>query len=241
LTPLEWLSAELVVVVGSVLQGAVGFGLGLLGAPLLVILDPSLVPGPLLAAALFLSILVAFRDHRAIDLRGVSWALVGRVPGTFLGAVVVAVVPRKETSLLVGAMVLVAVGLVATGARIARSRRALFGAGTLSGFMATTSSVGGPPIALLYQDSHGHQVRGTLSGFFLVGLVISLGALALIGRFGRSEIVSSVLLFPAVLFGFLLSARIAAVLDRGHTRTAILVASGLAGLAVVIEALLSRT
>jgi hypothetical protein len=199
------------------------------------------VPGPLLAAALFLSILVAFRDHRAIDLRGVSWALVGRVPGTFLGAVVVAVVPRKETSLLVGAMVLVAVGLVATGARIARSRRALFGAGTLSGFMATTSSVGGPPIALLYQDSHGHQVRGTLSGFFLVGLVISLGALALIGRFGRSEIVSSVLLFPAVLFGFLLSARIAAVLDRGHTRTAILVASGLAGLAVVIEALLSRT
>jgi hypothetical protein len=163
------------------------------------------------------------------------------VPGTFLGAVVVAVVPRKETSLLVGAMVLVAVGLVATGARIARSRRALFGAGTLSGFMATTSSVGGPPIALLYQDSHGHQVRGTLSGFFLVGLVISLGALALIGRFGRSEIVSSVLLFPAVLFGFLLSARIAAVLDRGHTRRAILVASGLAGLAVVIEALLSRT
>jgi hypothetical protein len=49
------------------------------------------------------------------------------------------------------------------------------------------------------------------------------------------------LLFPAVLFGFLLSARIAAVLDRGHTRRAILVASGLAGLAVVIEALLSRT
>ena len=241
MTPLEWLFVEVVVIVGSVLQGAVGFGIGLLGAPLLVILDPSLVPGPLLAAALFLSILVAFRDHREIDLRGVRWALVGRVPGTILGAAVVAAIPRRETSLLVGAMVLVAVGLTGMGARVARSRPALFGAGTLSGFMATTSSVGGPPIALLYQDSQGDRVRGTLSGFFLVGLVISLGALALVGRFGRSEILSSILLFPAVLVGFLLSARVAAVLDRGHTRKAILAASALAGLAVAIEALVSRT
>jgi uncharacterized membrane protein YfcA len=239
LTPLEWLSAALVVVVGSVLQGAVGFGLGLLGAPLLVILDPSLVPGPLLASALLLSILVAFREHRTIDFRGVGWALAGRVPGTFLGAAVVAAVPRQQTSLLVGAMVLVAVVFFATGTRVARTRPSLFGAGTLSGFMATTSSIGGPAIALLYQDSHGGRVRGTLSGFFLVGLVLSLAALALVGRFGWSEMVSSVSLFPAVVVGFLLSARVAAVLDRGHTRTAILAASGLAGLAVFLEALVS--
>lgn len=240
MTPLEWLFAEFVVALGSVLQGAIGFGLGLLGAPLLSILDPSLVPGPLLAAALLLSILVALREHRAVDFRGVRWALLGRVPGTILGAAVIAAIPRRETSLLVGAMVLVAVALVGTGARVARSRPALFGAGTLSGFMATTASIGGPPIALLYQDSQGDRVRGTLSGFFLVGLLISLGALALVGRFGRSEILSALLLFPAVLVGFLLSARIAAVLDRGHTRKATLAASALAGLAVVIQALVTR-
>jgi uncharacterized membrane protein YfcA len=239
LTPLEWVFTEAVVVLGSALQGAVGFGLGLLGAPLLVIVDPSLVPGPLLAAALFLTILVALREHPAIDFRGVSWALVGRVPGTFLGAAVIAAIPRRETALLVGAMVLVAVGLVATGARVARTRPALFGAGTVSGFMATTSSIGGPAIALLYQDSHGGKVRGTLSGFFLVGLVISLSALSLVGRFGRAEIVSSLTLFPAVAVGFLLSARIAAVLDRGHTRKAILAISALAGAAVIAEAIVS--
>jgi uncharacterized membrane protein YfcA len=237
LTPLEWLFVELVVVVGSIFQGAVGFGLGLLGAPLLVMVNPSLVPGPLLASALFLSFLVALREHRSIDIRGVGWALAGRVPGTFLGAAVIAAIPRRETSFLVGAMVLVAVGLVGTGARVVRSRPALFGAGTLSGFMATTSSIGGPPIALLYQDSEGGRIRGTLSGFFLVGLVLSLAALSLVGRFGRYEILSSVTHFPAVLVGFLLSARIAAVLDRGHTRKVILGASALAGLAVVVQAL----
>lgn len=241
MTPLEWVVAEIVVVVGSVIQGAVGFGLGLLGAPLLVVLDPSLVPGPLLASALFLSILVAFREHRAIDLRGVGWALAGRVPGTLLGAAVIASIPRRETSLLVGAMVLVAVALVATGTRVERTRPALFGAGTLSGFMATTSSIGGPPVALLYLDSHGGRVRGTLTGFFLVGLVISISAVALVGRFGRAEILSSLLLLPAVVIGFLLSSRVAVILDRGYTRTVLLAASGLAGLAVLIEAAVSRT
>jgi uncharacterized membrane protein YfcA len=233
---LEWLLAEAVVLVGSVLQGSVGFGLGLLAAPVLVILDPSLVPGPVLASSLFLSILVAFREHPSIDLHGVGWALVGRIPGTFLGAAVLALIPRKETSLLVGAMVLLAVVLVATGARVTRTRRALLGAGALSGFMATTTSIGGPPMALLYQDSGGNRVRGTLSGFFLVGLVIALGALSLVGRFGPAEVLSSVLLLPAVLAGFLVSLRVAAILDQGHTRKAVLTASALAGLAAVIEA-----
>jgi hypothetical protein len=232
---------ETVVLVGSVLQGAIGFGLGLLGAPLLVILDPTLVPGPLLAAALFLSILIAIREHQTIDLRGVSWALVGRVPGTFAGAAVLAAIPRRETALLVGVMVLVAVGLVGAGARVARTGPALFGAGTLSGFMATTSSIGGPPIALLYQDSQGGRIRGTLSGFFLVGLVISLGALSFVGRFGRPEALATLYLLPAVGAGFLLSTRVAAILDRGHTRKAILWSSGLAGLAVVVQGILSRT
>jgi hypothetical protein len=235
LTPLEFIFVEAVVLVGSVLQGAIGFGLGLLGAPLLVLLDPGLVPGPLLAAALFLSILIAIREHQTIDLRGVSWALVGRVPGTFAGAAVLAAIPRRETSFLVG------VGLVGAGARVARSAPALFGAGTLSGFMATTSSIGGPPIALLYQDTQGGRIRGTLSGFFLVGLVISLGALSFVGRFGRPEIRATLYLLPAVGAGFLLSTRVAAFLDRGHTRKAILWSSGLAGIAVVVQGILSRT
>jgi uncharacterized membrane protein YfcA len=199
------------------------------------------VPGPLLAAALFLSILMALREHRSVDFRGVGWALVGRVPGTILGAAVLAAIPRRETALLVGAMVLLAVFLVSTGTRVVRTPSALLGAGVLSGFMSTTSSIGGPPVALLYQDSQGNRLRGTLSGFFLVGIAISLTALSLVGRFGVPEVFSSLLLFPAVGVGFLASTRVAAVLDRGHTRTVILVSSALAGAGVILEALVSRS
>ncbi len=239
MTPLEWLIAGVIVFAGAVLQGAVGFGLGMLAAPLLVLLDPLLVPGPLLSTALGLTILIAVRERRTIDFRGVGWALVGRVPGAVAGALVVAAVPPRQTHLVVGVMVFIAVGIVASGARVPRTRPALVGAGTLSGFMATTASIGGPAMAVLYQDSSGRRIRGTLSGFFLVGLLVSLSALAFVGRFGVPEMKASLFLCPGALAGFLVSGRVARALDGGHTRTAVLVVSTLAGLSVLVEAFLS--
>jgi uncharacterized membrane protein YfcA len=107
------------------------------------------MPGPLLATALFLSILMALRNHESVDLRGVGWALVGRVPGTVIGATVVAAIPPREMKFQVGAMVLLAVLHVGAGTRVVRTPGALFGAGVLSGILSTTSSIGGPPVALL--------------------------------------------------------------------------------------------
>lgn len=241
MTPFEWLIAGVIVFAGSVLQGAVGFGVGMLAAPLLVLLDPMLVPGPLLSTALVLTMLIAVRERRGIDFHGVGWALVGRLPGAVAGAAVVAAVPPRQTSLVVGAMVLVAVAIVASGAHVPRTRRALVGAGGLSGFMATTASIGGPAMAVLYQDSSGNRIRGTLSGFFLVGLLFSIAALAFVGRFGTKEMVASLLLWPGAVAGFFASGRFARALDRGHTRTAVLVVSSLAGLSVLVEALVSRS
>ena len=45
------LVAGLAVTVGSILQGSVGFGLGMVAAPVLAFLEPQLVPAPLLICA----------------------------------------------------------------------------------------------------------------------------------------------------------------------------------------------
>ena len=165
----ELVGASVVVMVGATLQGSVGFGFGMLAAPLLVLVDPGFVPAPLLCAALVLTILVAHRERHAIDFRGIGWALCGRIPGTVLGAATMAVADPKTTSLLVGGFVLVAVAIVGYRIRLQRTRPVLVGAGTLSGFMGTTTSIGGPPLAVLYHDAAGAELRGTMSGFFVVG------------------------------------------------------------------------
>lgn len=236
--PFDLVAAGAVAAVGAILQGSVGFGLGMLAAPLLVLIDPAFVPAPLLTAALALTVLVTYRERRAIDLDGVGWVLAGRLPGTILGAAIMAVAPQRATNLLVGVVVFIGVALIGSGVSLPHSRPVLFGAGTLSGIMGTTTSIGGPPIAALYHDAPGDKIRGTMSGLFTVGLVIALTALAVVGRFGRTELYLAGWLLPGTVLGYAVSGYIAPILDRGRTRLAVLTVSALAGVSVIVRALI---
>ena len=179
--------ATIIVTIGATLQGSVGFGLGMFAAPLLLLFAPALVPGPLLCSSAALTLLLTHREWRAIQIGEVKWALVGRIAGVAIAVSVLAVVPADRISVLLGALVLIAVGVSMSGIHPRVSRRTLLGAGTLSGFMGTAVSIGGPPMALLYQHESGPRIRGTLSAYFVSGVSISLVGLSLLGRFGFTE------------------------------------------------------
>ncbi len=232
--PVEIAVVAAVVLVGALLQGTVGFGLNLVAAPVLVLLEPRLVPGPLLLCALVLTLAMTWRERRAADLSGLGWAMVGRLPGTAAGAGAVALLPARGLALALGGTVLAGVAMSAAGRRFPPSRPTLVTAGAVSGLMGTATSIGGPPMALVYQDSPGATLRATLSAFFVVGSVVSLAALAVVGRFGAWEATAGLLLMPPLLAGFAVSARTGAAVDRGRTRVAVLAVSALAGLTVVL-------
>ncbi len=235
--PLDMISsllAFLIATTGSILQGSVGFGLGLVCVPLLVLLDPVFIPGPLLLAALLLNILISNREIRSVDKAGFLWAIPGRIVGAALGAGLLILIPRENLSLLFGAMVLLAVLISLAGVHLSPSPMNLLGSGTISGLMGTTSSIGGPPLALVYQKQEGPRIRGTLAVIFIFGAIISIISLALIGRFGLREIQAGLLLFPGIILGFLLSSRLARILDRGFTRLAVLITSSISGIIVII-------
>jgi len=238
LAPIELLVACAAMTIGAALQGAVGIGLGLIAAPILVLIAPSLVPGPILFCGLVLTILMSYRERQAMDISGLKWGVVGRLLGTLVAVVVLVNVPQKEMTLTFGALVLFAVALSASGLRVNPTMWTLISAGALSGFMGTTSNLGGPPIALLYQNASGARLRATISGFFVLGTIISLLALVAAGRFGRYEFWSALAFLPGVLIGFILSARTLPLLDRGYTRAAILAVSAVSGAIVILRELL---
>jgi uncharacterized membrane protein YfcA len=234
---LELAAAAAAVFVGAVLQGAVGFGLALVAAPILLLIDPRLVPGPLIFAALFLTFLSAYRDRHAIDFTGLGWGLAGRLPGTLLGAALLAILPPERLAVPIALVVLLAVAMSASGARVDPTPRILVGAGLLSGFMGTTSSIGGPPIAMVYQNAPGDRLRGTLGGYFVIGAVMSLTAIAAVGRFGVAELRWGVALVPGILLGFALSNRLTPWLDGGYTRPAVLAVAAAAGIGILVRQL----
>lgn len=235
---LEVVLVAVAVTFGAALQGAVGLGLGVAAAPLLALWAPRLVPGPLLAGAAVLSLLLALREHRAMDLHGLGWALVGRMGGSVLGALAVAALPRPWLDVTLGVLLVLCVVLSLGPWHLEPKRGSLLGMGALSGLTGTAASVGGPPMAVLYQRSPGPRLRATLNGYFLVGTTISLLLLAVVGRFGTTEIrhtATSVL--PGVLAGFLLSGPARPLLDRRGLRPAVLVVSAAAAVLVALRGL----
>jgi uncharacterized protein len=226
------------VTIGSVVQGSIGFGLGLIAAPVLALVNPVLVPGPLLCTALLLTILIAIRERAGIDLGGLRYAIVGRIPGTVAGAAVQALVSQTVIGVGFGIIVLAGVIMSAVGPRFEQSRPALLGAGFLSGLMGTSTSVGGPPMALLYQHAEAQRIRATLAGFFSVGVVMSLTGLGVVGRFGWIHVKLAMILVPGALLGFAVSKRVASVMDLRYARPTLLVFTGIAGVAVMIRSIL---
>jgi uncharacterized membrane protein YfcA len=236
-TPAELVLAIVLAFAGSLLQGSIGFGLAVVAAPILLLIDPRFVPAPMMLAAVFLVILIAFRDRRDVIVHDVALATVGRVIGTLPAAYALSKLSADVYEFVFAVLILVAVGLSVFGWHTRRTPANVILAAILSGFIGTISSVGGPALAMIYQHESGPKIRGTISAIFTIGTTISLAALWWVGRFGTIELTLGLLLLPGVLLGFVLSQYTARRLDQAHIRPAVLAISALSAVAVALRAL----
>ncbi|SFA77890.1 hypothetical protein SAMN05216266_101373 [Amycolatopsis marina] len=211
--------AAFAVLLGACLQGALGFGLGMLGGPILALLDPTLIPGPLLLLATALTLIVAVRERAELDLSGAKWALLGRVPGTVAGAVLVAYLPARILALVLAGVVLVGTAISAFGWVPRPTRNAVIVAGMASGAMGTATAIGGPPMALVWQDSAASSRRATMSAFFLAGCIMSVAALTVSGTITATTVVSAAQLLPFLLLGYGASLLLNRHLNQAKLRT----------------------
>jgi uncharacterized membrane protein YfcA len=234
---LGWVVADLVLMVGATIQGTIGFGTNLIAAPILVLIDRNLVPVPIILVSLVVNVLVARRDRGDHPWRMMRWPILGQIPASVLGAAAVAVVSERGLDVLFGLLVLIGVGLSAIGRHPRPTRRVSLGAGAASGFMATTTGVGGPPMALVYQRETGPQLRAALTRFFGLGSVVAFVPLLLFGQVEAADFARALALTPGVLAGFYLSRYVARRLDHGWLRPVVLAVSGLSAFVVLIKAL----
>lgn len=237
LTVPQLVVATIVMAAGAALQGAVGFGAALVAAPLLVLVDPGLVPGPITIAGIALGVLAVRRERSHVDLPSLRWSLAGLLPGTLLAGWALRIVSDRALAVGVGVLVLVAVGLSATGLSVARRPRTLALAGAVSGFMGTAAAVSGPPMAIVYQHVSGPELRATLARFFIGSAVVSVPTLVVAGRLGPAELVAGLALVPGVVLGHRASGLLVHRVDRGRTRLVVLVTSAASAAFVIVRQL----
>jgi uncharacterized protein len=225
------------VIVGATAQGLVGLGVGLVAAPVTALVAPDLMPGLLLWLAASMPIVTLLREHDAIDWRGLAWAMPARIPGTAIGVFVVATFAERDLGLCVAVIVLVAVALTVHTVTFPVSRTSLLTAGLISGITGTATSIGGPPLALVYQHRAPRQVRCTLAVYFLVGAALSLAGLGIEGSLDVEEFEAAVVLLPALVLGFAVSRLLHRVVHPRRMRAGVLVVCATGALVLLVRSL----
>ncbi|MEX3011882.1 TSUP family transporter [Hoeflea sp. TYP-13] len=237
LSPWTIAFAALVIVTGSIVQSGLGMGFGLMVAPLLALIDPVLVPAPTLFLGMFTATWGAWADRGIIRWGEVATASAGRFAGVAAGLLLLFWISGAAGfSLLFGIMVLVAVLLSVAGRALPFNRLSLLSMGAISGVMGTITSVGAPPLALIYHGRSPAASRATLAAFFAVGCAGSLAGLYASGLAGERDIYIALAMAPPMVFGLWLAHRFRLGFARWY-RPWLLAVSGAAGLLLIVRGL----
>jgi uncharacterized membrane protein YfcA len=232
------LLAVLIVTCGIALQTVVGIGYGLLAAPLLYLINPAYVPGPVLLVGFGLALMMVIRERNALRWRRVMPAIIARIPGAWCGAALLVALPQYALSLFFGFSVLTAVLLSLWRFNISATPVNLIIGGFFSGVGGTATSVGGPPIALVYQQQDRITARSEIAAFLLIGTPVSLLMLIYKGSLDWHSAQLSLKIVPGLFLGFFLARKIDGKLSTTSAKPLLLVVSAASALFISIKGLL---
>ncbi|WP_426244372.1 TSUP family transporter [Nocardioides sp. LHG3406-4] len=217
------IALAVVVALGAFVQSVAGLGLGLLGAPVVALLAPSLMPTLLLWLAVPMSLFVLVAEWRHVNWWATAWALPARVPGTVLGVWLVTVFTDRVLGIVVAVMVLVAVALAYRVVEVRFTPARLFLVGFAAGTSGTATSIGGPPMAILFAHRSPQESRATLSMFFFAGTAMSVALFSATGEMPAASVWLTLWFMPILVGSFLVGLKVRGRIPREGFRRLVLV------------------
>jgi uncharacterized membrane protein YfcA len=225
---------SLAVAAGALIQGSIGFGYALVAVPAMVLLLPWAVPVTPLFLALPMTVLMSAKEWRSIDLSGFALITAGRLLGTVAGVVLLVLAPRGYLSMLMGLLILTAALGSFLKPTFEVNKRTRLAGGVSSGVVGTVAALGGTPLALVYQDRTGAELRSTLAISFVVGIAMSLAGLGLAGQVEGRHVVLAIQLLPGLLVGLWASRWVVKRLDERWLRPVVLMFAAVAGVVIIL-------
>ncbi len=227
-----------VVMFGAFVQAGLGMGFGQAAAPLLALIDPQLVPGPVLMIGFATACWGAWREREQIVWSEVWTGSIGRIFGAAAATAVLAILTGRNTFMLIfGVLIGVSVLISAAGWRLPFNRTNLVAMASISGLTGTITSIGAPPLAIVYANQDPKQARPTLSAFFAFGCAISLAGLFITGWSKPSDISVAILMAPAMIAGTIIAGLVKDRFDKRY-RGLLLALAGAAAIVLIARGLL---
>lgn len=192
--------ANLVAFAAAFVQANVGVGFAMIAVPVLLVVDPSLAPVPVLFAMVVLSLAMLVRERGALDRSDLRTLAPGLFIGTVLAAAAMPYLPHNTDAIL-GVLILGAVVWSLLGVPPRSGRAATLLAGAAAGAMGTASGVHGPALALAYRHHPPAQARATIAAVFVLASSIAIVARVWTGTTQLFDLVIGTALLPGTLGG----------------------------------------
>lgn len=225
----QFLLATLVMAAASIVQLAAGVGVALVGAPLLLAIEPRLMPVAFSAAVMVLLFGQWRANAGAVPSGLLAPAVAGIVVGTGIGMALAATWPSLASRRGCGVVILVAAALTLLAPRITPRAPVLASVGLVSGVMGGLAAVHGPLIGLAVSQLPAGAARGFLGLFWLIaqGTILVLAVPA--GRADWNTPLLALSLLPGVALGAALSGPARRWLTGPRLRAGIVTLAAVAG------------
>jgi hypothetical protein len=217
----SWALSSLCIFVAAFIRGFTGFGLAVVGVPLLsLFFAPAEIVPSIMILAIIAGLQLIPKIWRSVDWKLLLPTVLGAAIGTPLGTWLLAGVSADWMRVLIGLAVLTASGAVQLGFRFAQRPHATVSAGfgAIAGLTGGAAAMPGPSVIFLFLAMPiAHEVgRASLILFFQVSAVMSAVSATFGGLMQLHALILGAALVPAMLIGNWLGDR---VFDKASAKT----------------------
>jgi uncharacterized membrane protein YfcA len=233
-----WALSSLCIFAAAFIRGFTGFGLAVVGVPLLsLFFAPAEIVPSIMILAIIAGLQLIPKIWRNVDWRLLLPTILGAAIGTPLGTWLLAGVSANLMRVLIGGAVLAASGAVQLGIRFAQRPHAgvSAGFGVVAGLTGGAAAMPGPSVIFLFLAAPiAHEAgRASLILFFQVSAMMSAVSATFGGLLQLHSLVLGALLVPAMLIGNWLGDRVFDKASAGtYRRVVVVLLAGLGAVAV---------
>ncbi|QCB27855.1 Sulfite exporter TauE/SafE [Corynebacterium endometrii] len=160
-----------------------------------------------------------------------------RLPGSVAGAWAVASLSHRGLSVFIGIAVILAMMLSSFGWTPRYNKQNVAIASVASGFLGTSTAIGGPPLALVLKSQQASKMRGTLSATFVTASLVSIGMLMGSGQFNGEIWTVAAMYLPVVLGGLWAATKVSRHIDKARLNKLVVGVSIGAAIALIVKAI----
>ena len=232
----------LVMFFAGVIQGLTGFGFALVSVPIMTLfLSPKKAIPIILIHALLIVIIILYETRKWIDLKRIWPLMIAGIVGLPFGTYLLVILEVGTLKVLIGSVIVLFALAFLKGFKkqIKAEKLAFAPAGFISGLLAGSTMMGGPPVILFFtnQGLNKNVFRANLVCYFTILSLAAIPAYIAGGLITKEVIKYAVLLLPAVILGGITGIRLARIVQEQLFKKIVLIILIVAGLMSIASGL----